>query len=71
VGTNSSRAEFVRIATQLERKRKGGVHFHEFKLVESCDCCGTQMLLFEGFLADAPAVPPLAEDVSRETSQGD
>lgn len=49
------------VRPRLPKRRQGAPHVHEFRLVESCECCGVQMDLFEALLPDAPA------NVSRET----
>lgn len=56
-------ADIIRIRARggLERKRLGYLHTHRFQLVESCDCCGTQLDLFSATVEDAP-MPDLAQE---------
>ena len=50
------------VRPRLAKRRKGAPHVHEFRLVESCDCCGVQIDLFEALLPDA------ATDLAGDTS---
>lgn len=53
------------VRPRLAKRRKGAPHVHEFRLVESCDCCGVQIDLFEALLPDAAT--DLAGDTPDQT----